>query len=752
MPKTPVSQDVKDVARQAATAASAALGRARPAGAGRARGTATAPASVPVLTELAPTGGEGPGSTVHADVALSGIASAAAPADGRVRAVIDAVEPQVDGGRFAAKCIAGEPTDLVAHCFADGHDRLRVVLAWRALGQATRDAGAAQDGAREIEMRPGVNDEWHGAVTFPAPGRYAFTVTAWVDALASWRHDFERRIDIADLRVAAQVAAKLLEQAAGRAAAAGAPDDAAALRTAASRLGEAAPGLEPDSLRALALDESVLERAARHPDRSLAVAYPERVLVADRPRARFSTWYELFPRSACAEPGRHGTFADVEQRLPYVASMGFDVLYLPPIHPIGRERRKGRNNTLEAGEGDVGSPWAIGAAEGGHTEIHPALGTLADFGRLAAAARKHGIDVALDVAFQCAPDHPWVQAHPQWFRHRPDGSIQYAENPPKKYQDIYPFDFETEDWRALWLALRGIFDHWIAQGVTIFRVDNPHTKAFAFWEWCIADIKARHPEAIFLAEAFTRPKVMHRLAKLGFTQSYTYFTWRHSKHELAEYMTELAHTAAYHYFRPNFWPNTPDILDRAVQGASWPMFAQRLVLAATLCSSYGIYGPAWELMDNRALREGGEEYLDSEKYQLRHWDLERPDSLRHLIARVNAIRREHPALQDNRSLCFMPIDNEQLLAYSKRSRDGRDTVLVVVNLDAASAQAGWIDVNLDALGLAPDTDYVVHDLLDLRRFTWRNGRNYVLLDPHHSPAHVFVVEPGPRTETQFDGY
>ncbi|HEX4510019.1 MAG TPA: alpha-1,4-glucan--maltose-1-phosphate maltosyltransferase [Burkholderiaceae bacterium] len=709
-------------------------------------------------------------SPVRADIADAGTASSAAPADGRARAVIDAVEPQVDGGRFAAKCIAGEPTDLVAHCFADGHDQLRVLLAWRALPPGgTRDVLHAEAIPRsppvaapggesghaafhEVEMRLASNDEWHAAVTFPAPGRYAFTVTAWVDALSSWHHDFQRRIDISDLRIAARVAVTLFEQASHRAGAVGQHEDAADLRAAAARLGDAAPTLEADSLRALALDASVLACAARHPDRSLAVSYPERVLVADRLRARYSSWYELFPRSAADEPGRHGTFADVEQRLPYVASMGFDVLYLPPIHPIGRERRKGRNNALEAVDGDVGSPWAIGAAEGGHGAIHPALGTAEDFRRLVSAARGHGIDLALDIALQCAPDHPWVQAHPQWFRHRPDGSIQYAENPPKKYQDIYPFDFETDDWRAMWAALRDIFEHWIAEGVTIFRVDNPHTKAFPFWEWCITDIKARHPEAIFLAEAFTRPKVMHRLAKVGFSQSYTYFTWRHSKHELTEYLTELAHTPAYHYFRPNFWPNTPDILDRALQGAGWAMFAQRLVLAATLCSNYGLYGPAYELMDHRALKEGGEEYLDSEKYQLRHWDLDRPDSLRHLIARLNKIRREHPALQDNRSLHFMPLDNEQLIAYSKRSRDGRDTLLVIVNVDAESAQAGWIDVDLDALGLAPETDYVVNDLLGHQRFTWRNGRNYVSLDPHHSPGHVFLVESGPRTEAQFDGY
>ncbi len=659
------------------------------------------------------------------------------PTDGRVRVVIDRILPAVDGGRFAAKCIAGEPTRLSASCFTDGHDQLRVVLHWHA-GIETHD----------VEMKLEGNDEWHAWVTFPVPGTYRFSVTAWVDSWRSWRHDLQRRVDEADLRIAAQVGAALVDEAALRATG----DDREALSAWAARLRSEARDADAALLKGIALDEALHALVERHPDRRYAATFPERPLFADRARARFSSWYELFPRSASPHPGRHGTFADVEARLPGIAEMGFDVLYFPPIHPIGRIKRKGRNNTLTPDDDDVGSPWAIGAAEGGHTSILPALGTAEDFRRLVEAARGHGIEVALDIAFQCAPDHPWVTEHPQWFRWRPDGTVQYAENPPKKYQDIYPFNFETDDWRALWDALKGVFDHWIGEGVQVFRVDNPHTKSFAFWEWCIGAIKSEHPQVLFLSEAFTRPKVMHRLAKLGFSQSYTYFTWRHDKRALTAYFEELAHGPGSDYFRPNVWPNTPDILNEQLHGGGRGIFAQRLLLAATLSSSYGIYGPAYELMENRPLRPGSEEYLDSEKYQLRHWPLERPDSLRWFIALVNRIRREHPALHDNRSLRFMPVDNDQLLAYAKRSTDGRDVLLMVVNLDPQATQSGWVDLELDWFGIAPETDYTMLDVLSGQRFTWRNGRNYVRIDPSHVPGHVLQVCPPTRSERDFDGF
>jgi starch synthase (maltosyl-transferring) len=477
-----------------------------------------------------------------------------------------------------------------------------------------------------------------------------------------------------------------------------------------------------------------------------------RELMADRKRGAFSTWYELFPRSAGEKAGHHGTFKDVEQRLPYLAEMGFDVLYFPPIHPIGRLNRKGPNNALQADADDVGSPWAIGSAEGGHKDILPQLGDLQDFRRLLAKARDQGIEIAMDIAFQCAPDHPYVTQHPEWFKHRPDGSVQYAENPPKKYQDIYPFDFETADWRALWNELKSVTDHWIAQGVRIFRVDNPHTKAFAFWEWLIGETQRQQPDVIFLAEAFTRPKVMHRLAKLGFSQSYTYFTWRNTKQELTDYFTELALGPGHDYYRPNVWPNTPDILPETLQSGLRPVYASRLILAATLSGNYGIYGPTYELMESTPREPGSEEYRNSEKYQLRHWSLERPDSLRSLIARMNRIRRENAALQSDAGLHFCKIDNEQLIAYLKLDAASGNAILTVVNLDPHQAQSGWVDLDIEALNFDAAQPYQVHDLLSDQRFIWRGRFNYVMLEPHRSPAHVFRLRRRVRSEKDFDYY
>lgn len=654
--------------------------------------------------------------------------------DGRRRAVVDAVRPIVDNGRFAIKRIAGDDVCIEADCFTDGHDVLRVLLRWRA------------DGAtdwQEAEMQALGNDLWRGSFKAGVPGRYVYGVTAWVDAFLSWRHEFERREDAADIAVAALVGAALIEQAAARAAAKQRKHLAAwALRLKSEN--------DTEKLRALGLDEELAALAAHYPDRGLATQSPDFPLMVDRERARYSTWYELFPRSTAPEPGRHGTFRDVEARLDYVAELGFDVLYLPPIHPIGREKRKGKNNTLAALAGDTGSPWAIGAREGGHTEIHPELGTLADFRHLVAASASRGIEIALDIAFQCAPDHPWVRQHPAWFRHRPDGSVQYAENPPKKYQDIYPFDFESADWRAMWDALKGVLDFWIDAGVKIFRVDNPHTKSFTFWEWAIDTIKREHPEIIFLAEAFTRPKVMHRLAKLGYTQSYTYFTWRNTKHELTEYFTELTHGPGREYFRPNAWPNTPDILHETLQFGGRPAFMARLALAATLAASYGIYGPAYELLEAAPREPGSEEYLDSEKYQLRHWDLDRPDSLRAYVALLNRIRRENPALHDDASLRFLPIDNEQLIGYCKRTTDGANQIVTVVNLDPRNTHSGWIELDLALLGIAPERQFQMHDLITGARYLWQGPRNFIQLDPQRSPVHIFRLRHHVHREQDFD--
>jgi starch synthase (maltosyl-transferring) len=460
----------------------------------------------------------------------------------------------------------------------------------------------------------------------------------------------------------------------------------------------------------------------------------------------------MFPRSCSPEPGRHGTFKDCEARLPYIAKMGFDVLYLPPVHPIGRTNRKGKNNRPVTEAGDVGSPWAIGAAEGGHKAVHPDLGSLEDFRHFVDRAKEYGLDIALDIAYQGSPDHPYVKEHPRWFRWRPDNTVQYAENPPKKYEDIYPFDFETEDWPGLWEEFKNVILFWLEQGVTIFRVDNPHTKPFHFWEWLITEIKRDHPETIFLSEAFTRPKVMYRLAKLGFTQSYTYFAWRNTKWELTQYFTELTQTEVKEYFRPNLWPNTPDILTEYLQFGGRPAFMIRLALAATLGANYGIYGPPFELCVNQPREPGSEEYLNSEKYEVRYWDLNQPHSLKDFIGRVNRIRRENPALHSDWNLRFFPIDNEQLICYGKFTDDLSNIIVVVVNLNPHHAQGGWLELPLRELGLDPAQPYQVHDLLGDGRFLWQGARNYVELDPRALPAHIFRVRRRVRTERDFDYY
>jgi len=460
----------------------------------------------------------------------------------------------------------------------------------------------------------------------------------------------------------------------------------------------------------------------------------------------------MFPRSTALEPGRHGTFRDCEARLDYVARLGFDVLYLPPIYPIGQSFRKGKNNSPSAEPGDTGSPWAIGAKEGGHTAIHPQLGTLADFRSLVERAASKGIELALDIAFQCSPDHPWVSEHPDWFKKRRDGTIQYAENPPKKYQDIYPMDFESSDWRGLWDALLGVFRFWIDQRVRIFRVDNPHTKAFPFWEWLIAEIKRDSPDVLFLAEAFTRPRVMQRLAKLGFSQSYTYFTWRNTKQELTDYFTELTQTQVREYMRPNLWPNTPDILHETLQLGGRPTFLSRIVLAATLGPNYGIYGPPYELGENKPLRPGSEEYLNSEKYEIRHWNLDAPHSIDSTIATINRARRENAALRTTHDLFFHPTDNPYLIAYSKSSADGSNIVLTVVNLDSFHTQLGWVYLDLDRLRLRADESFQVLDHLTGMTYLWQGSRNFVELSPAKIPAHIFRVLRKVRSEKDFDYY
>ncbi|HUF82340.1 MAG TPA: alpha-1,4-glucan--maltose-1-phosphate maltosyltransferase [Burkholderiales bacterium] len=656
--------------------------------------------------------------------APSPIRAARPERQGRVRAVIENVTPQVDGGRYPVKRVAGDTVAVEADAFADGHDVMACRLRYR---------HDSESEWREAVMAPLGNDRWRGEFTVEKIGRYRYTVAAWVDPFLTWRSEYARRVDAADLASAAQAGAKLVAEAANRAGTA----DAERLWRWGEQLAGAVPG-SVESLTRLGEDGEMAALAAQYPDRRFEALFDRELeVIVDRERARFSTWYEMFPRSASTLPGQHGHFRDCEERLPYIAALGFDVLYLPPIHPIGRTGRKGKNNTLEPAPDDVGSPWAIGAAEGGHKAILRELGTLEDFRRLVARAGEHDIEIALDIAFQCSPDHPYVREHPGWFRSRPDGTIQYAENPPKKYQDIYPLNFDTEDWLALWKELRSVFEFWIAEGVVIFRVDNPHTKPFAFWEWVIAEIKARHPQVLFLSEAFTRPKVMHRLARLGFTQSYTYFTWRNSKHELTEYFTELSQGAGREYFRPNAWPNTPDILHAALQQGGRPAFAARVLLAGTLAANYGIYGPAYELQEREPREPGSEEYRDSEKYELRHWNLERSDSLRGLIARLNAARRDNPALQSDWSLKFLDIDNDQLIAYRKATPDHSNVVVTVVNLDTRYVQTGWLDLDIEALGFGANTAYEALDLVSDARYYWSGRRNFIRLDP--GAGHVLRI-------------
>jgi starch synthase (maltosyl-transferring) len=646
--------------------------------------------------------------------------------DGRKRVIIEALSPEIDAGRFPAKRTVGDLVRVEADIFTDGHDSVSAALLYRHDG--------SQDWA-ETPMIFLVNDRWFGEFRVPQLGRYRFKVIAWVDHFETWRHDMHKRIQAeTDTSVDYLMGAEIVTRAAARAKV----EDASWLRTCIDVL------TDPDSTaqrkREIATDVLLNEIVRRYPDRRFA-SESERTLelVVDPVRGRFSAWYELFPRSTAPVPGQHGTFADCEARLPYIAEMGFDIVYLPPIHPIGTQFRKGPNNSTVAQTGDVGSPWAIGAAEGGHKSIHPDLGTLEEFRRLVKRTADMGMQIALDIAFQAAPDHPYVKDHEEWFRKRPDGTIQYAENPPKKYQDIYPFDFESSKWWEMWQELKSVFMFWIEQGVRIFRVDNPHTKAFHFWEWCITEIKRDYPETLFLSEAFTRPKVMYRLAKLGFSQSYTYFPWRNAKWEITSYLTELTKTNVREFFRPSQWPNTPDILTAFLQLGMRSAFMIRLLLAATLGASYGIYGPAFELMESQPIQPGKEEYLNSEKYEVRSWDLSRPDSLRFLITLVNQIRRSNEALQSDWGLEFHPVDNEQLICYSKQSADGANLVIMVVNLDPYNTQSGLVDLRLDLLKVSYDTPYQVHDLLTDAVYTWRGARNYVSLNPHSIPAHILHV-------------
>jgi len=648
------------------------------------------------------------------------------------RVVIDRISPEVDGGRFAVKRVVGEALVVVADIVCDGHDELDCRL---------RARPGSTGPWTEVPMVCVGNDAWQGSVALDRIGGWEYDVIARVDDHASWLRDLGRRLEAGEpVTAEREVGRGLVRSLVGQA--------PATLRAV---LEGACADFDADDWPTRAADPRVVEavaRAARHvADATGTAAHlpAPRPVWVDRRRAAVGSWYEVFPRS-WGEPGRHGTFADLAERLEYVARMGFDVLYLTPIHPIGRAHRKGRNNAVDATPDDVGSPWAIGAAEGGHTAIHPDLGDRADFARLRHRAADLGLELALDLAIQCAPDHPWVREHPEWFRHRPDGTIRYAENPPKKYQDIVPFDFTCPAWASLWEALLEVVLFWVGEGVRIFRVDNPHTKPFAFWEWLIAEVRRDHPDVLFLSEAFTRPKTMFRLAKLGFTQSYTYFTWRTGKEETAAYLTEATTPPLADFFRPAFWPNTPDILHATLQEGGRPMFEVRLALAALSVGTWGIYGPAMELLEAAPVRPGSEEYLDSEKYQLRHRDLDTPASLAPFIAHLNAIRRAEPALALNRPPLVQTIDDEQLLAWARHDAPSANTILVIVNLEPNVPRAGLLRLDRATLGIDARGAILVEDLLTGDRVRWPAEVAPRIVCTPDRPVHVLRLTPEPPAD------
>lgn len=641
--------------------------------------------------------------------------------------VISNLTPLVEGGKYPTKRVVGEPLRVEADIFKEGHDQVVAYLGWRSAGSSEWN---------EIPMQHLENDRWTASLTFTERGRYEIAITAWADDFLTWLHDFERRLHggQTDLSTEIEEGRVILNNAAIRAAAGKASDDANAIEALTTRLMQTPPAEVP----ALADTPDVIAMLSRWPNRTLATTGDEIIpLLVETKLSSFSAWYEFFPRSAEGLENRHSTFRDCLPRIEDAAAMGFDIVYFPPIHPIGMSHRKGKNNAVSAEPGDVGSPWAIGGEAGGHRAVEPALGTVEDFVWLLGEARTRGIEIALDFALNCSPDHPYVRNHPEWFYRRPDGSIKYAENPPKKYQDIYPLDFHCDDWKELWEELRDVVLFWVGKGVRVFRVDNPHTKPVTFWEWLIAEIHAVDPEVIFLSEAFTRPKMMQTLAKAGFTQSYTYFTWRETAEELREYVTELTKTHMRDYYRANFWPNTPDILPYHLQHANPAMFKIRAALAATLSSSWGIYS-GYELCEGTPL-PGREEYLDSEKYQLKARDWNKPGNIKLFITRLNRARRENPALQSYSNIEFIPADNDQILAFHKWSDDGQDRIIVIVNLDPHKRHESNVHLPLADLGLSPDESFEVEDVLFEEVYTWRESTNFVSLDPRTKPVHLLKV-------------
>lgn len=638
--------------------------------------------------------------------------------NGKNRVVIENIQPVVDGGLYPAKRTIGERVDVTAAIFGDGHDHIRASILYK------KDKGEW----KEVPMHPTFNDEWKASFYVEEKGFYFFTVHAWVDHFETWYDGFKKKANAkVDVKVELMEGAILLRKL-------GEKDSE--LISKARRLEDTAHYAEAIELvLSPEFETIVINHPLKENVTEAGVEYP---VLVEHVKANFSSWYELFPRSSSLT-GKHGTFQDCIKLLPRIAAMGFDVLYFPPIHPIGKINRKGKNNNVRSQAGEPGSPWAIGSDEGGHKAVLPELGTLEDFKRLVAEAKKLGIDVAMDIAFQCAPDHPYVKEHPEWFRQRPDGSIQYAENPPKKYQDIYPFNFESDNWKALWEELRSVFLFWMEQGVKIFRVDNPHTKPIPFWKWVIEEVHQADPDIIFLSEAFTRPKVMASLAKVGFTQSYTYFTWRVSKSELIEYMNELVHGPSRNYFRPNFWPNTPDILPYHLQHQGENSFIYRYALAATLSSNFGVYGPAYEFNENTPI-EGKEEYFNSEKYEVRQYDWKRTNRMTDIMALLNKIRKENAALQSTWNVQFCAIENPNLIAYLKATDDLSNIILTVVNLDPHGQQSGYVNLPKDRLKLGDKINVKLHDMVTDEHYTWTQEWNFVQLNPHKMPFHLFKLE------------
>ncbi len=643
---------------------------------------------------------------------------------------IEVVSPVVDGGQFASKATVGESVCVTADVFTSGHEVVSAALRWRAT-PSTGSRSRVRWNEQRMVMK--VNDRFTATFVPDALGRYQFDIVGWVDHTETWRRRTVKKLNAAvDVRLDLMAGQLLVQQLADRAAASKANDDAGRLHRLAEQLRQG----DGSDLDNDLWTEIFWRHADRQPAAGLARPLP---LDVDPQVARFGAWYEFFPRSPVVPATGHQTLRDAVQRLDHIAAMGFDIVYLPPVNPIGVTNRKGRNNSVVAAADDVGCPWAIGSPDGGHHAVDPALGTVDDVTHFAQECARRGMQLALDIAFQCSPDHPWVTEHPGWFGRRADGSIQFAENPPKRYEDIYPLDFETAEWREMWAALADVVRFWIHRGVTVFRVDNPHTKSLPFWEWALGELRTEHPQTIFLAEAFTRPRVMERLAKVGFNQSYTYFTWRQSAWELSDYFTDLAQRTV-DYFRPNAWPSTPDILTEQLQHGGRAAFVGRAVLAATLSPSWGIYGPAYELQDALPVRAGSEEYLDSEKYQLREWDLSSERSLAPLLTRLNTIRREQPALQHLRAIWFHLTDNPNLLCFSKTDPGGIGApIVVVVNLDHGNRQFGHVDLDLARIDLPYGAQYDVVDLLGGGTYRWSANRNFVDLAPWSANAHIFSI-------------